>query len=229
MWKKTDKWRPARYGGSGAIAVEKVGSPSELGLAKLDNAVKEKLASDLAVLAGVRVPKVEADNVEGHDGLFSISHAHGKESLDLSLLRETLPGEFGSAAVQGAIKDASGMVAFHAWTKTVDQKDDHLVLDRAGDGTYAIAGVDFQHSFQWQEGDGGSVDAPGIPPCMANSIDKARIGATVAAIEGITNEQINNAVNALTTSNEEKKRLIDGLIGRREKLRERMKAQGWQD
>jgi len=229
MWKPTNKWRPARYGGSGAVAVEKVGSPEQVGLAKQDNAVKEKLASDLAALAAVKVPKVEVDGVEGRAGIFSISHAHGEESVDLTMLKDRHPEIYNSAPVQNAIKAASGMVPFHAWTKTVDQKDDHLVLATSAGGAYDVAGVDFQHSFQWQETDGGPVQRPGIPPCMQNNIDKARVAATVSAIEKVTDEQIRTAVDTLPTTNEEKKRLADGLIARRGKVNECMKAQGWLD
>jgi len=229
MWKPTNKWRPARYGGSGAIAVEKDGHPEQVGLAKKDNAVKEKLASELAGLARVKVPKVEFDTVEGHDGTFSVSHAHGRESIDLTMLKDRHPEEYNSAAVQDAIKAASGMVAFHAWTKTTDQKDDHVVLARGEGGTYDVAGVDFQHSFQWNERDAGAVTRPNVPPCMLGKIDKARVEATVSAIENITDEQIRSAVNQLPTTEQEKKRLADGLVARRAKIRERMKAEGWID
>ena len=132
-----------------------------------------------------------------------------------------------SAPVQNAIKAASGMVAFHAWTQTVDQKDDHLVLATFGDGAYDVAGVDFQHSFQWQEPDEGQVQRPGVAPCMQNNIDNARVQATVSAIEKVTDGQIHAAVDTLPTTAEDKKRLADGLIARRGKLRECMKAQGW--
>ena len=65
MWKKTDKWRPARYGGSGAVAVEKQGTDPQYGLAKPDGSINEKLASDLAIIVGVTVPKVELAPIEG--------------------------------------------------------------------------------------------------------------------------------------------------------------------
>jgi hypothetical protein len=191
------------------------------------NAIREKLASDLAPAAGVKVPKVEFDQVEGRNGLFAISHAHGKESIDISLLRERHPEEYNSATVQDAIKGASGMIVFHAWTATVDQKDDHLVLARGDDGTYHVAGVDHQHSFQWQEPDGGPVRAPSVPPCLQNNIDKSRVEAATTDIENISDQQIRNDVNALNTSEDEKKRLSEGLIGRKGKVRECMKAQGW--
>jgi hypothetical protein len=119
------------------------------------------------------------------------------------------------------------MVPFHAWTLTVDQKDDHLVLARGADGTYDVACVDFQHSFQWPQGDGGPVQAPSVPACMANCIDKSVVATTVAAIEGMTDSQIRNAVTALETTEDEKKRLADGLIGRRGKIREIMRSQKW--
>jgi integrase len=109
------------------------------------------------------------------------------------------------------------------------QKDDHLVLDTMGDDTYNVRGVDFESAFQWGEADGGLVQAPGVPPSMASNIDKAQVGATVAAIEGMTDEQIREVVSGSRLVLAEKTRITDGLIGRRGKVRERMKAMGWLD
>jgi hypothetical protein len=228
MWKPTKKWGPPRPTGSSPIAVERGDAGNELGLAKQRGMWQEKLASDLAHLAQVRVPKVEIDQIEGKDGHYAISRVHGVESNDLTAIRQHAPSDFASSAVQDAIARASGLIPFYAWTATGDLKDDHLVLDREQDGLYHVTGVDFEATFSWGEADGGTVGAPGIPPAMVPKIDKSRVAATVAAIEAISDEQIRSAVGALPgLSAEERKRIADGLIGRRSKVKERMKAQGW--
>jgi hypothetical protein len=195
--------------------------------------LNEKLASDLAALCGISVPKNEFDKVEGQgDTRFAVSHAHGVESIDIPELRRRSPDDFNSAPVQAALKKASGSLAFWAWTATQDLKDEHLCLATDTDGAYHIAGVDFQSSFHWQEADGGQVQSPAVPPSMQPNIDKAAVEAAVSAIEHLSDEQIRSAVNALPdalASPEEKKRRIDGLIGRRPKVRERMKQSGWLD
>jgi hypothetical protein len=234
MWKATppEKWRPARFGGSGSIAVEKVGVVPEIyGLAKPRSVVNEKLASDLAALAGVKVPKVELDNVEGQPGLHSISRSHGKESIDVAKLRG-LPDQMTSPQVKTAFARASGLLAFHAWVATQDLKDDHIVLDMDNPDAYEFAAIDFESSLGWPAGDGGDVQAPsgGLPKEMFENVDKAVVAATVDRIEAITDEQIRNIVNAIpdvSLSEGEKKRVVDGLIGRRSKMRDAMKRNGW--
>jgi len=235
MWKETppEKWRPARFGGSGSIAVEKVGVVPEIyGLAKPRSMVNEKLASDLAALAGVKVPKVELDYVEGHTGLHSISHAHGKESIDVLRLRSEQPGQIDSPLVKAAFGRASGLLVFHTWVATSDLKDDHIVLDRDDKDAYEFAAVDFESSLTWPVGDGGDVQAPSanLPKEMFENVDKAEVAATVDSIEVITDEQIRNIVNTIPDAllNEgEKRRVVDGLIGRRSKIRDAMKRKGW--
>ena len=202
-------------------------------MAKPTGQANEKLASDLAALAGIKVPRVEIDKVEGQgDTLFAISHAHGKESFDIPRVRAEAADVFKSAPVQDALKRASGLLPYWAWTATQDLKDDHLCLATDDGGAYHVAGVDFQTSFVWQEADGGQVDAPAVPPAMQPNIGKAVIDAKTCAIGQITEDQIREAVNALPdelASPEDKKRRIDGLIGRRSRVRERMKQAGWLD
>ena len=67
---------------------------------------------------------------------------------------------------------------------------------------------------------------------MVPKIDKGRVSAAVTAIEGVSDEQIHTLVNALPDplmSAQDKTRIANGLIGRRNKVRQRMKAQGWLD
>jgi hypothetical protein len=94
---------------------------------------------------------------------------------------------------------------------------------------YSVRGIDFESSFQWGDADGGQVQAPGVPPSMAANIDKAEVGATVTAIEAMTDKQIRDLVDTSRLEPTEKTRIANGLIGRRGKVRDRMKAQGWLD
>lgn len=232
MWEPTDKWGPPRTSGSQPIGVHRVGAENELGLAKQRGKQQEKLASDLAALVGVRVPRVELDTIKDKsDAAYAISRVHGRESTDLTAVRQKAADEFKSAPVQDAIKRASGLVPFYAWVGTGDQKDDHLVLDRDADGSYHVTGVDFKSSFGWGEPDGGQVGRPGVPQALAenNNIVKGIVAEAVDRIEAVTDEQIFSAVKPLPISEENKKRIADGLIGRRGSVRARMKEQGWLD
>ena len=64
---------------------------------------------------------------------------------------------------------------------------------------------------------------------MLANIDKAQVGATVTAIEGMDDDKIGEVVNACRVPEPEKSRIKNGLIGRRAKVRGRMKSQGWLD
>jgi hypothetical protein len=233
MWEITDKWGPPRSSTGVPIAVQRVGAPHELGLAKQRNKEQEKLASDLAALAGVRVPRVELDTIK-HKGnsLYAISLVHGKDSTDLRFVREKDAEQFKSGAVQDAVKRASGLAAFYAWIGTSDFKDDHLVLDREADGTYRVAGVDFEHSFGWQDRPNGvQVICTGIPPAMSEdqekNIDKARVSEVVATITALSDEQMRQVMSASLFPEDQSKRIADGLIARRGRLKACMKARGW--
>jgi hypothetical protein len=232
MWKPTTKWGPPRRTGSAPIAVEKVESPATLGLAKQRGSANEKLASDLAALVGVRVPRVEFDHIQGQEaqGHYSISHVHGVESNDLAAVQQLAAEIFKKPEVQAAIAEASGLLPFYAWTAASDtQKDDHLVLDREADGSYHVGGVDFESTFTWPVGDGGPINHPGVPPALLQRVDRDRVDSTLVAIEAISDERIYAAVAAALPAavDTEKKRLADGLIGRRSKVRESMRVNGW--
>jgi len=192
----------------------------------------EKLASDLARMVGVVVPLVEFDRIEGKDGLWAVSKAHGETSIDATMLREQIKEHFKAPEVQESFRAASGLVAFYAWIGTTDLKDDHLCLAARAAGGYEVVGVDFEMSFCWHEIDGGQVESPGIAPAMLTNIDKRAVQATVVAIESAADQQIREMVGSLpeTVANEaEKTRLADGLIGRKKKVRDRMRALGWLD
>jgi hypothetical protein len=232
-WKPTQKWGPRRSTGSQPIPVESVNNPNDLGIAKKRGMTNEKLASAIAALIGVRVPTVEWGKIENKeaDGVYAVSRVHSSESIDMGHVRTERPGDFNSAKVQDALQKASGLVPFYAWINAGDQgKDDHLALDHLGNEEYAITGVDFESSFAWGAGDGGAVGTPQVPPALASQISREYVEKTVARIEGTTDDQIRSVVNALPddlVSAQEKQRLGDGLIGRRSKVKQRMKDQGW--
>jgi hypothetical protein len=227
VWKKTDKWRPRSGTGSSPFAVEKDG---QLGLAKQRGMEREHLTAVLASKVLVQIPPIEYDNIEGLQGEWAISSVHSSASNDLGIVQRDAADLFKSPPVQDAIKRASGLVAFYAWLAIGDQeKNDHLVLDSNGDGTYNVRGIDFEAAFQWGDADGGQVQPPGVPPAMAPNIDKARVGATVDAIEAMRDDVIREVVDASRLAPQEKTRIADGLIGRRGRVRAQMKERGWLD
>jgi hypothetical protein len=229
VWKKTDKWRPARSGtASAGYGVENTATGG-IGFAKSTFAHREKLASDLAARVGVTVPKVELDHVEGATQLHAISFAHRKESIDVPLLRDRLADRFNSPEVQDAIRRASGLLPFYAWVATTDVKDEHLVVTGDGVGGYMMAAIDFAFSLAWQQDDGGTVSATNAPQSMT-SIDQNAVATVVSSIESVSEKEIEDFVNSLPAElvpPDEKRRLIRGLLARRDKIREAMKAKGW--
>jgi hypothetical protein len=230
LWKKTDKWKPARTGtASGGSSVQN-SETSEVGFAKTQFAHREKLASDLAARVGVAVPKVVLDRVDGGAGLHAISIAHGKESVDVSLLRDRLADRFNGPEVQDALKRASGMLPFHAWLATHDLKDEHLVIAPDQTGNYNVAAIDFAYSLDLPAPDGGPVQPPAGPASLTANVDKSIVAATVEKIENLSDEEIRCLVNSLPNEligGDDKERLTSGLIGRRGKIRIVMQDQGW--
>ncbi len=230
MWKKTEKWKPGRLGTASAGYGVQDSETGAVGFAKKQLAHREKLASDLAALVGIAVPVVAVDHVEGIEGLHAISVAHGKESIDLSLMRDRLAGRFNSPEVTDALKRASGMLPFHAWVATQDLKDEHLVVAADEAHAYDIAAIDFAYSLDLSAPDGGPVLPPAGPPSLIVNVDKGIVAATLERIETVTDEQIRAVVQALPielAGDDEKERLTAGLIGRRGKIREVMQKQGW--
>ena len=229
MWNSTNEWRPCRPGSSGGVPVKDTES-GKLGLAKPQLAHREKLAGDLAELAGVNVPKVVLAPINGGTAVHGISIAHSKEGFDVKWFREQKPEVLDTPEMKDAFKRGSGLLAFHAWLSTGDLKDDHLAVAIDSTGAYTVAGVDFADSIQWQQSDGGNVQAStGLQTLTAN-VDKNVIAATVDKIESVTDDQIKTVVNALPDNlppNADKERIISGLIARRGKVRKAMKDQGW--
>jgi hypothetical protein len=230
VWKKTEKWKPGRLGTASAGCGVQNSDTGAVGFAKKQLAHREKLASDLAALVGVAVPVVTLDHVDGIDGLHAISVAFGKESIDLSLLRDRLASRFSSPEVTDALKRASGMLPFHAWLATQDLKDEHLVVAANEAHAYDIAAIDFAYSLDLPLPDGGIVQPPAGPPSLIANVDKSIVAATLERIETVADEQIRAVAQALPNElagDDEKERLAKGLIGRRGKIREVMVGQGW--
>jgi hypothetical protein len=155
--------------------------------------------------------------------------AFGKESIDLSLLRDRLASRFSSPEVTDALKRASGMLPFHAWLATQDLKDEHLVVAANEAHAYDIAAIDFAYSLDLPLPDGGIVQPPAGPPSLIANVDKSIVAATLERIETVADEQIRAVAQALPNElagDDEKERLAKGLIGRRGKIREVMVGQG---
>lgn len=230
MWKKSSKWRPARTGtASGGGPVENT-ETGELAFAKAQLPYCEKIASEVAKLVGVAVPNVVLDVLENDPRTHAISSLHGKECVDMTLLRERLGNRFDSHEVQDALKRASGLLPLYALLATQDQKDDHLVVATDADGAYTVAAIDFAYSLAWQEADGGPVQPPGVPPALANNIDKNRVANTVEKIEAVSDEQFQALVGSIPDqllNPEHKARIVTGLTGRRGKIRQAMTDRGW--
>lgn len=230
MYKKTDKWKPGRLGTASAGFAVQDSDSGTTGFAKKQFAHREKLASDLAERVGVAVPRVVLDHVEGAADLHAISQAYGKDSIDLSLLRDRLANQFNRPEVKKAIQQASGLLPFHAWIATQDLKDEHLVVATNDAGTYTIAAIDFAYSLDLRVPDGGPIQPPGGPPSLVANVDKGIIEATVQKIENLSDDDIRTVVEALPAEladDNEKVRLVNGLIGRRAKIRAAMQVQGW--
>jgi hypothetical protein len=229
VWRKTDKWRPARLGTASRGGGVQNSETGEIGFAKSQFPYREKIASDLAARIGVCVPRVELDHVEGDASWHAISIVHGKESIDLTLLRERLAAHFNSPVVQDALKQASGLLALHAWIATQDLKDEHLMVAVDSAGAYNVAAIDFAFSLDWQNPDGGPVQPPAFPSLVAN-IDKTVLNTAVERIEAMSDEDIRAIVNPIPSDLAgvaEKERLTNGLIGRRGKIRQALTNQGW--
>lgn len=231
MWKKTDKWKPGRLGTASAGFGVQDSDTGTTGFAKKQFSHREKLASDLAERVGVEVPRVVLDHIDGCGAdLHAISQAHGKESIDLTLLRDRLADRFSSTEVKDAIKRASGLLPFHAWIGTQDLKDEHLVVATDSAGAYTIAGIDFAYSLDLPPPDGGAVQPPTGPPSLVANVDKSIVAAIVQKIENLSDNEIRIVVQSLPAEladDNEKVRLTNGLIGRRGKIREVMEGQGW--
>jgi len=60
--------------------------------------------------------------------LIAVSRLWGAQSLDIPSLRTTSPQHFSSDEMKVALRQASGLLAFHAWLGTQDHKDEHVMV-----------------------------------------------------------------------------------------------------
>lgn len=228
-WRPTARWRPGRTGtASGGVPVES-SETGEVGFCKTSHVAQEKICSDLAREVGVNVPEVRLGRFEGHSGTVAVSMAHGTESVDLAMLQSRAPDLYGSGQVQKAIQGASGLLPFHAWVKTEDLKDDHLLVAEDGAGGFTVAAIDFSFSMRWVNPQD-PVEASNGPPALTRDPDRNVIAATVEQIERCTDERIAEIVDRIpddALSSADRERIIRGLQARRGRVRDAMRAKGW--
>ena len=152
--------------------------------------------------------------------------AHGKESLDLQHLQQQKPDLYTSAKMTKALKDASGLLAFHAWVGTGDLKDANLVVAEDDAQNYVVGAVDFADALRA----GGDAQAPAGPPALISNVDKQVVAATVDRIEKCSDSQIESIVNAVPDDvlpRAEKDRVAAYLKTRRGQVRNAMHQRGW--
>lgn len=199
-----------------------------IGLFKPRDVAQEKICSDLGRAVTVNVPEVHLGKIDGHPGTGAISMAHGRVSIDLQHLQQQHVNLYSSPNMVGAIRAASGLLAFHSWVGTGDLKDTHLVVAEDGTGGYVVAAVDFADALRWQPTD--RVYAPAGPASLVQNPDPAIIQATVERIENCEDATIEAIVNTVPDDvlpGTEKERIISGLKARRMQVREVMRQKGW--
>lgn len=196
---------------------------SQLGYAKLDCLAPEKLGADLAILTGVPVPIAEIGLVEGM-GPFVISHVHSKRSRPLVAKGQFSQGY--SSAETTALKSASGLLPYFAWIEAEDHYDDtNLVVDELGDEQCRITAIDFKHAFRWTPGED-KIILNG-PPGLISNIDPLAVRNSLAAIEGITAKQIDEACKLSGYPPELQEKISRVLHERQHLLRTPIEAIGW--
>jgi len=190
---------------------------------------QEVVASLLADEIGVFVPETRLGKCEGKT--LAVSKLWGAHSLDIQKFKSD-PNDYASESFQSAIRHASGLLPFHAWLKTGDLKDAH-VLVRPGTQafTYEVASIDFADAFSW-DNSGGDVAAPSANFVLAvdQHRDPQRMSAIIANIEGITEQRIRELVQQVpddVLAPTDKDRYVAGLVARKGKVRPAFQAVGW--
>ena len=156
----------------------------------LGSIAQEWLASQLAREVGVRVPEFRFGTLEGQPGPVGISLVRDARHRNLVTLRAAGRGE--SEPVLRALREASGLLPFHAWLCVDDMKDEHLVVaEERPDGSLVFAAVDFYLSMQ---------NHPRVafgPGALLTAPDPELIAATVARIEAYSSTRIAEIVHAI--------------------------------
>jgi hypothetical protein len=227
---KSTRWRPANPGGGSSGVPVECEETGECGLAKRAYFYQEILAYRLAKAVNLNVPEVRLEKFDGKDVAFSISW--GEMSFDIPKLKRDYPEEYVSPAMEAGRKQASGLLALHAWVGNVDdQKDDHVVVRPGIEAyVYELASVDFAAAFQ--PGRLAADIAVTGPPMLIDRTycDKAILDLAVSAIEALTDEKITDIVHGIESgilSLDDKKRIVECLIARKGKLRSAFTAAGW--
>jgi hypothetical protein len=211
---------------SGGYGVQ-CGDTHDLGYAKPRDVHQEKIACEIARLAGVAVPEIRLGQVEGCNGWHAVSIAFGSESIDLKRIRETVGI---SPALQQALARGSGILALHAWFATGDLKEEHILVASDKEGQHSVAAIDFASAFAWGADPGAAVGPTNEPRGLIENVDKAQVLATVERIAALTDDEIRAALMAIPEDvlpAAERERVATGLIQRRGSIRQAMQDRGW--
>ncbi len=228
-WRPTSRWRPGRTGTASQGTPVECAETGETGFCKTSNVGKERIAAELARHVGVSVPDLRLGTREGDTATVGVSLAFGKESMDLVMLRQRDQALYASAPVQQAIRAASGLLALHAWLRTDDLKDEHLVIAEEFNGVFRVAAIDFSYSMAWGAASD-PVQAPDGPPALVQTVDPQRVLEAVERIEA-SDETVIRAVvdevpdDALPAG--QRSLIVEGLVQRRGQVRVAMQTRRW--
>ncbi len=215
-------------GGSQGFSVE-CPATGELGHGKPVHVAEEVLASLLADEVAVNVPETRLGNRE--DKTIAVSKLWGAQSLDVPKLGTISASECTSDHFKAALREASSLLPFHSWLGTGDLKDAHVMVRGTDDGNYELASIDFAQAFGW-DATGGNPAVPSGPPILvaADHRDPAVVRAAIERIEALSDDRIRSLVGSLpddVLSEDGKKKIADGLIARRDKVRAVFEKAGW--
>jgi hypothetical protein len=185
----------------------------QLGYAKYGMLWREKLAAELARIVGVPVPPVEFGTVMGQ--VNTISLVHNESSVPLRE-KEDWDQPYSSSEAE-ALSRASGLLPFLIWVGAEDHGDDtNLIIDKIGDGQIRIMAVDFDESLKWSQGE--EFFGPNSrPPGLVVNSNPTLVKQTLAAIEHLTDAQIQACCAASRIAPEPAQHLVDVLL-RRQRL-----------
>jgi hypothetical protein len=199
-----DRTRPPPSEGQGAW----VKCDAQLGYAKFDRCVNERLGSKLGELVRAPIARVEQGRVEGMSAVISRVRSLRTNSLadhDLS-----------DVAIGKALKQASGLIPFLLWIGSGDHgKAGNFVVTPDENGTLALEAIDFGSCFEWRN-DG--LSGVAILPELVQGADAQQIERTLGDIKEVGDAAIRNACKDSETID------VDGtageLIRRRDLLRD---------
>lgn len=227
-WVNSPNWKPAcPGGGSSGFSVE-CPATGEAGHGKPTAQAEEVLGYLFAQEVGVAVPETVLGNFGGQT--IAVSKSWGKVSTDVPKASAAAQSAESSEGLRKALREASGLLAYHTWLGTDDHKDQHLVVrPGAKENEYEVASIDFAlGAFKCPES-GGTVSPVG-PAALVSNLDRQAIEKAVKQIEAITDERIAEIVASLPDAvlpATEKTRVSKGLAARKAQLRAALSAAGW--